>query len=147
MSNPEPIHGKNYTQVDTGPTDQWPDYTVALPGAELPGKLFLKDQLGLTGSEISINAMVPGGEMPFKHAHKQNEEVYIFIRGAGQIQIDGDTLDVKEGSMVRIAPDAQRVWRNNSDELLVYIILQVKENSLVQYGLEDGVLAEDAPSW
>ncbi len=139
--------GLNYAMIDTGPCDQWPDYTVELPGLEIPGKLFVKDLLGLTGSEISINSMSPGAGMPVYHNHKQNEEVYIFIQGKGQIQIDGDILDVQEGSIVRIATEGERIWRNNSDNVLVYIIIQVKENSLIQHGINDADIPEKAASW
>ncbi len=139
--------GTNYAQVETGPASAWPNYKVTLPDGELSGKLFLKDQLGLTGCEISFNAMEPGAEMPFSHSHQKNEEVYIIIGGKGQLQVDGDILDVQEGSIVRIAPQAERAWRNNSDQLLTYIILQVQQGSLQQYSFGDGVLAEQPPVW
>lgn len=139
--------GLNYAMIDTGPCDQWPDYTVELPGLEIPGKLFVKDLLGLTGCEISINSMSPGAGMPVYHNHKQNEEVYIFIQGKGQIQIDGDILDVQEGSIVRIATEGERIWRNNSDNVLIYIIIQVKENSLIQHSINDADIPEKAASW
>lgn len=139
--------GVHYAQLETGKTDNWPDYTVELPGLEIPGKLFIKDTLDLSGCEISINSMPAGGEMPFYHTHDQNEEVYIFIKGQGQLQVDGDILDVKEGSIVRISPGGERIWRNHSDESLVYIIIQVKENSLEQYGTGDGAIPEKAPVW
>ena len=41
------------------------------------GKVFLHDLLGLTSCEISVNSMPAGVKLPFKHKHKQNEEVYI----------------------------------------------------------------------
>jgi len=139
--------GTNYALLETGACEQWPDYTVELPGLEIPGKLFIKDLLELTGCEISINSMPAGGGMPIYHRHHKNEEVYIFIKGQGQIQIDGDTLNVQEGSIVRIGSEGERIWRNNSDDVLVYIILQVKENSLEQYGIDDATIPEKAAHW
>jgi len=147
MSKQEVKTGIHFSQVETGDLSQWPDYSISLPGVDLPGKLFLKDLLGLTGCEISINSMMPGESMPFYHRHHHNEEVYIFIKGQGQVQIDGKILDVKEGSIVRIGPEAERLWRNNSDEQLAYIVLQVKENSLGQYGVDDASVPEKAVSW
>ena len=85
--------------------------------------------------------------MPIYHNHHQNEEVYIFIQGQGQLQVDGETLDIKEGSIVRISPEGERIWRNTSDESLVYIIIQVKQNSLEQYGLNDATIPEKAANW
>lgn len=139
--------GTHYSMIDTGPCNQWPDYTVELPGLKIPGKLFVKDLLGLTGCEISINSMPPGGAMPVYHSHELNEEVYVFIQGQGQIQIDGDTLDVKEGSIVRIATGGERIWRNNSNDVLVYIIIQVKQGSLGQHSIHDAEIPDKEPVW
>lgn len=85
--------------------------------------------------------------MPFYHQHRQNEEVYIFIQGKAQMQIDGVVIDVQEGSIVRIAPKRLITWRNNSNEPVRYIVIQMKKNSLNQYGLGDGVVADKAVTW
>ena len=139
--------GTHFTQLDAGPIQRWPDYNVTLPDLEIPGKLFIKDILGLTGCEVSINAMPPGGAVPFYHFHQQNEEVYIFIQGQGQLQIDGEILPVKEGSIVRVSPAAERTWRNTANTPLVYIVIQAKQGSLAQYSGGDGVIPEKAPNW
>lgn len=140
--------GANFTAYESGVCKDWPAHKVELPGlGEIPGKLFLKDMLGFTGCEISINSMAPGAGMPIYHQHQQNEEVYIFIQGKGQVQVDAEVIDVQEGSIVRIAPNGERIWRNNSNEPLLYIIVQVRENSLSQYGLGDATVPEKAVSW
>jgi mannose-6-phosphate isomerase-like protein (cupin superfamily) len=137
----------NYAIKEAGPLTSWPSYKVELPGIEIPGKLFLKEMLGLTGCEISINSMEPGDGMPIYHSHNENEEVYMFIGGRGQVQVDGDTIDVKEGSIVRISPNGERVWRNNGDEPLIYIIIQTRENSLTQYGVPDANIPDKEIVW
>lgn len=140
--------GVNFSAYESGACKDWPAHKVELPGlGEIPGKLFLKDMVGFTGCEISINSMAPGAGMPIYHQHQQNEEVYIFIQGNGQVQVDGEVIDVQEGSIVRIAPNGERIWRNNSNEPLLYIIIQVRENSLTQYGLGDASVPEKAVSW
>lgn len=148
MSNCNLKKGTNFTAYESGATKDWPAHTVELPGlGEIPGKLFLKDLVAFTGCEISINSMAPGAGMPIYHQHQQNEEVYIFIQGKGQVQVDGEVIDVQEGTIVRIAPKGERVWRNNSTEPLLYIIIQVRENSLNQYGLGDATVSEKAVIW
>ena len=148
MSNNTVKKGKNYTAYESGQRNNWPAHTVELPGlGEIPGKLFLKDIVGFTGCEISVNSMAPGTGMPIFHQHQQNEEIYIFIQGKGQLQVDGEVIEVKEGSIVRISPEGERIWRNNSDEPLLYIIIQVRENSLEQYGLGDSSVPEKAVNW
>lgn len=139
--------GANFTAYETGAKKDWPAHTVELPGLTIPGKHFLKDMLALTGCEISINSMAPGADMPIYHNHIQNEEVYIFIQGKGQVQVDAQVIDVKEGTIVRISPNGERTWRNHSSEPLLYIIIQVKENSLVQYGLGDATVPQKATVW
>jgi mannose-6-phosphate isomerase-like protein (cupin superfamily) len=140
-------NGSNFTAYESGARKDWPDHTVEFPGLEIRGKHFLKDIVGFTGCEISVNSLPPGAGMPFYHTHQQNEEVYIFIQGKGQMQVDGAVIDVQEGSIVRIAPNGERTWRNNSNEPLLYIIVQMRENSLNQYGIGDGVVPDKSVIW
>lgn len=148
MNNVKTRKGNNFTSYEGGARKDWPNHSIELPGlGKVSGKHFLKDILGFTGCEISINSLPPGAGMPFYHQHKDNEEVYIFIQGKGQMQVDDEVINVQEGSIVRIAPNGQRTWRNNSNEALLYIVIQMKENSLRQYGLGDGIVAEKAVAW
>lgn len=147
MSNHNVKKGTNFTVYESGSRKNWPEHTVELPGLDIPGKQFLKDMTDFTGCEISINSMAPGADMPIYHQHQQNEEAYIFIQGKGQIQVDGEVIDVQEGTVVRIAPNGERSWRNNSTEPLLYIIIQARENSLNQFGLGDALVPEKTVSW
>ena len=100
------------------------------------GKAFLHDELGLTSCEISVNFMPAGAKAPFNHKHKQNEEVYIFLKGEGTMTLDGQTITVQEGSCVRVQPQAVRTMQAKTD--LQYICVQAKDGSLAQFGLGDG---------
>ncbi len=140
-------NGTNFTVYESGSLADWPDHTIELPGLDIPGKQFLKDMAAFTGCEISVNSMAPGANMPIYHSHNQNEEAYIFIQGKGQVQVDGEIVEVKEGTVVRIAPNGERSWRNNSNEALLYIIIQARENSLNQYGLADASVPEKTVIW
>ncbi|MEO2129980.1 MAG: hypothetical protein ABGX78_01860 [Microbacterium sp.] len=40
------------------------------------------------------------------------EELYVFVAGAGQIGLDGDVIDVKAGSVIRVGQDVWRTWRS-----------------------------------
>lgn len=140
--------GTNFTAYESGARNNWPDHSIEIPGlGEIHGKHFLKEKVGLTGCEISINSLPAGVSMPFHHTHQQNEEVYIFIQGKGQMQVDEEIFDVQEGSIVRIAPNGVRTWRNNSNEPLLYIVVQMRQDSLNQYGLGDGVVSEMPVNW
>lgn len=104
------------------------------------GKAFLHDTLELTSCEISLNTVPKGFKVPFNHKHKQNEEVYIILKGEGKMIIDGQDIIVNEGSVIKVAPQAARTIENTSDNEFQFICIQAKANSLEQYGFGDGEL-------
>ncbi len=104
------------------------------------GKVFLHDTLGLSSCEISVNTVPKGFKVPFSHKHKQNEEIYIILKGEGVITIDGNPIIVKEGSAVKILPSASRTIENTTEDEFQFICIQAKTNSLEQFGLGDAEL-------
>ena len=100
----------------------------------------LHDQLGLTGAEISINHLPAGASVPFVHSHKQNEEIYIILSGKGKAVVDGDTIELAGGDMVRIAPEGKRQFFAAEDSEISYACIQVKAGSLEGYTADDGVV-------
>ncbi len=139
---------KNFSVFASGTFGDWAKAELKLPdGRSVLGKRFLKDIIGSTGCEISLNALPAGKSVPFFHAHKENEEVYIFLGGEGEMQVDGEIVPVREGSVVRIAPDGLRCMRNTGGEDLLSIVIQVREGSLRQRNREDGIIPEAPVSW
>lgn len=138
--------GANFTAIHTGSLSSLDSYKLEVPALNrtVRGKLFVKDFLGLTGMQISMNKLPAGREVPFYHKHKENEECYIFVGGKGQMQIDREIFDVEEGSIVRISTCGNRTLRNNGGEDLLFICIQAKENSLNQDTFDDGI-RDDAP--
>ena len=140
---------KNYSVMNLGKLDDLKNYSFGLPGSDfkLEGKKFLKEELGLTAMEVSINRLEPGAGMPFFHKHNENEEFYLFIKGEGEFQIDEEIFPVKEGTAIKIAPDAERIWRNNTKNPLYYIVVQAKAGSLNKGDIQDGKLVKwDKPN-
>ena len=90
----------------------------------------LHDTLELTGAEVSINRMAAGAWVPFLHSHKVNEEIYLFIRGRGFFQIDGEQFEVQEGSVGRVDPAGKRCIKAADYEDLTYLCVQVAAGSL-----------------
>jgi len=123
------------------------NFSVTQFGAlsDVAGKAFVMEQLGLTGCEISISKIDAGQTSPFIHAHKENEEIFIFVQGSGIFNIDGHMLAVKEGSMVKVKPAGKRILKANNK--LIYICIQVKENSLQQATKDDGIIFDEEASW
>lgn len=150
MKNVELItKGDGYTAVNVGSLDTIGEYSVIHPKRqiEIYGKLFLKDIIGATGSEISFNTIAPHTEVPYFHKHSDNEETYIILRGSGDFQIGNDCFAVKEGSIIHLSPAPTRGLRNSSDEPMIYMVIQSKENSLGNYSTEDGTITEFSPQW
>ena len=87
--------------------------------AEFNGKQFLKDTVGTTGCEISFGTIEPGQAAPFFHSHKQNEEIYIILSGAGDIQVNDTDFPIDEGSIVRVATACNRSIRCTSTEKML----------------------------
>ncbi|MDH6313922.1 mannose-6-phosphate isomerase-like protein (cupin superfamily) [Parabacteroides sp. PFB2-10] len=140
MSNVKKVaEGTNFTAVDMG--------KLALLPETANGKAFLKEMTKATGTEISLSVLPARTDLPIFHSHKQNEETYIILSGEGKFQVDDQCVDIAEGSVLRVAPAGLRGMTNSSDEQMIYIVIQSKENSLEQYSMEDGVLLEATPLW
>ncbi|WP_091584827.1 cupin domain-containing protein [Alteribacillus bidgolensis] len=138
--------GTNYTAAHFGKWEDLKDYKIEEP-VKARGKAFLNDILGLNGMEVSMNSFPLQTFMPFHHKLGENEELYIFVKGQGQYQVDEEIFDVEEGTVVRVAPAGVRIFRNNSDENLYFIYVQAKENSLQHNNISDGIVVEKPVEW
>ena len=149
MLNDKAVRGSNFTCVHAGPMEGWAQFRLEPPDVPLParGKLFLRNLLGSAGLEMSLNMVPPGQGMPFLHKHQQNEEVYVVVSGRGQFLVDGECIDVAEGSVLRLCPAAAPAWRNNSDAPLYFLCLQYRADSVIEGGTADGRKAEGNPAW
>jgi mannose-6-phosphate isomerase-like protein (cupin superfamily) len=124
---------KNFTATHIGPLENLLNHEFH----GLKGKYFIGKELGLTGCEVSLNRLPAGKAMPFVHAHKKNEELYIVLRGNGTFFVDGDEFPVREGSLVRVAPQGERSWKAGNEDLY-FICIQAEAGSLSQATLDDG---------
>ena len=134
----------NYSKVDTGKMNDLDQYKFAPEGLPVPlfGKLFLGDLVNLTSMEVSLNKDAPNTGISFFHSHKNNEELYIFLGGVGEMMIDDDRFTVSEGSVVKVVPGAQRAWWNTGNEDLYYVVIQAQSNGLKTAGLNDAELGK-----
>ncbi len=140
---------KNYTAVELGNLDELMEYSLIhkVNKNKIEGKVFLKEATKSTSTEISFNSLAPKTEQPYFHIHYKNEESYIILKGYGFFQVDGECFEIKEGSVVRVAPSGIRGIRNDSDETMIYMVVQSKENSLEEYTTDDGKRVTFDPKW
>jgi mannose-6-phosphate isomerase-like protein (cupin superfamily) len=141
---------QNFAVVDLGSFSQLSQFTFEIGETRLKieGKIFLKELLNLTSAEISLNTLPPKISLPFYHKHRLNEEIYLFIRGKGEFQVDERIFSVGEGTVVRVDPQGERCLRNISDsEDLCFIVIQSRANSYQGQTIEDGFEVEKPVSW
>ena len=104
------------------------------------GRVELHDTLALTGAEISINSLPAGASVPFIHAHKNNEEVYGILSGAGKVVIDGEEIPLTAGDWIRISPSAKRQFFASENAGISFVCIQTKENSLEGFTINDAIV-------
>lgn len=104
------------------------------------GRVELHEKLSLTGAEVSINQLPAGASVPFVHSHKKNEEIYGILSGKGKAVIDGEEIELAAGDWLKIAPAAKRQFFAASDSGITYVCIQVKENSLDSFTVDDAVI-------
>lgn len=138
----------NFTAANVGKLNELGDYVLAL-GADvkIPGKVFGGATVGATGSEFSFQSFLPGTETGFLHTHKEHEELYFFLSGKGEFQVDGQVFPVQEGSVVRVAPAGRRSVRNNGTEPLVMLCVQYKGNTFTAADAADGNIMGGPVVW
>lgn len=104
------------------------------------GKQFVKDATGATSCEISFGTLPTGEAIPFFHSHKDNEENYIILSGAGRFQVDDTAFDIAEGSVIRVSTGSDRCLKCTSPEPMTYICIQAKEGTLGNYTMTDAAI-------
>lgn len=140
--------GTHFSALSTGSFSQLNDYVLPVaPGMEIQGKVFMGQTLQTTGAEISFQSFAPGKETGFLHTHQTHEELYIFVSGKGEFQVDGQVFPVVEGSVVRVAPEGKRSVRNNGTEPLIMICVQYKAQTFTAQDAADGQLLQEPVKW
>lgn len=139
---------ENYSAINLGKLADIKDYVLELgPEIRIPGKVFGGAVLGATGGEFSFQVFAPGQETGFLHTHKNHEELYFFLKGSGEFQVDGKVFPVEEGSVVRVAPAGKRSVRNNGPDPLVMLCVQYRGNTFTADDATDGDILAEPVKW
>ncbi len=125
----------NATAIDLGPLAEIKDYVLELgPDVKIPGKVF-------------GGTFAPGTEGGFYHTHKEHEELYFFLSGEGEYQVDGTNIPVKEGSVVRVSPAGKRAVRNTGSTPLTMLCVQYRAAAPGSVTPADGTILADPVKW
>lgn len=139
---------ENFGAINLGRLADVKDYVLQLgPDIKIPGKVFGGQAVGATGGEFSFQVFSPEQETGFLHTHKNHEELYFFLSGNGEFQVDGKVFPVEEGSVVRVAPEGRRSVRNNGAEPLVMLCVQYRGNTFTAEDATDGNIFPDRVEW
>ena len=79
----------------------------------LGGFKLARAELGVTSFGLQVMDIPAGYEDYPEHDHAEDgqEEIYIALRGAGEIEIEGERHPLEPETMVRVGPGTQRkVW-------------------------------------
>ena len=140
---------KNYAAINIGNLEDIKSYSLihAKTGKEVNGKVFVKNPTNATGAEISFTTVRPKSELGYFHTHNKNEETYIILKGTEYYQVDDDCFPIQAGSIIRVAPEGVRSLCNTSEEEMIFICIQSKENSLEEHSTDDGQRVAFLPKW
>ena len=140
--------GANFNAVSVGKSDELNDYVMELgSGVKIPGKVFGGTAVQATGSEFSFQSFMPGTESGFLHIHRNHEELYFFLSGSGEFQVDGQVFPVGEGCVIRVSPAGRRSLRNTGDSPMTMICIQYKAASFDAGDAADGEILPDQVVW
>lgn len=86
------------------------------------------DNKELNNLVLSSTKLNPG-KSTSGHSHAGQEEVYFFIDGIGEMQIDEDRFNVKPGDVIQIRDGAfHRVFNTSDGELYFVCVFDGKRN-------------------
>lgn len=140
--------GSNFAAINIGSLASLNEYELQLgPDVKIPGKVFGGAALGATGGEFSFQVFQPGQESGFYHMHKTHEELYFFLSGHGEYQVDGENIPVSEGSVVRVSPAGKRTVRNTGTEPLTMLCVQYRDATFTPDDATDGVILDEPVKW
>jgi mannose-6-phosphate isomerase-like protein (cupin superfamily) len=78
---------------------------------------FARDALDCQNFGLSYQRLDPNARNSFGHRHKEQEEVYVVLEGAGRVKLDDDIQEVAPWDAVRVAPATIRCFEAGPDGL------------------------------
>jgi quercetin dioxygenase-like cupin family protein len=66
---------------------------------------------------VSLWSYAPGTRNPGSHSHKEQEEAYVVVAGAGRVRLDDEVRDIRQWDVIRVAPEVVRAFEAGPDGL------------------------------
>ena len=83
---------------------------------------FARQALELQNSGVSLQRLEPGFRAPFGHTHKEQEELYVLLRGSARVKLDDEILELRQWDAIRVPGATMRAFEAGPDgaELLAF---------------------------
>jgi quercetin dioxygenase-like cupin family protein len=110
-------------------------------GERAPGleARFARKHLDSAHLGVSYFRYGPNVRSPMAHSHREQEEGYVVISGAGRIRLDDEIHELRQWDVVRVSPQVVRAFEAGPDGLELIAIGSDRPEG------GDGVQAE--PAW
>ena len=78
----------------------------------------------LESPELGVSRFTyePGARMPGAHRHREQEEVYVVVAGAGRAKLDDEIVELSAWDVLRVAPGVVRSFQADPEGLDVICI-------------------------
>jgi quercetin dioxygenase-like cupin family protein len=109
----------NYAKVNIAEVkDLAPEYGMG----DMGEARFARRQLGAENIGMSYYRMNGGRRVGFGHLHREVEETYVVLSGAGRFRIDDEIVEVGARDIVFVGPNVMREWEAGPDgmEMLAF---------------------------
>ena len=96
----------NYTKANVRK-----DVENQAPKFEMPDELdarFARSAIGGKTLGLSLMKLDPNFRIPFGHKHEHQEEVYVVVRGSGQVKVEDDIVELREWDAIRFDENTMR---------------------------------------
>ena len=78
---------------------------------------YLREDVGAEGIGLTYYRMNPGRRTGFGHRHREAEEMYVVLSGAGRVKVDDEVIALRVHDVVRVAPASVREFEAGPDGL------------------------------
>lgn len=78
---------------------------------------FARDALRCERIGLSLQRVKPGVRAPFAHRHSTDEEVYVVVAGSGRAVVEGDLVELRPWSALRVPAGSARSFEAGAEGL------------------------------
>ncbi len=78
---------------------------------------FARKHLDSRDLGVSLFRYAANLRSPFGHSHGEQEEAYVVVAGSGRVLLDGETRDLRQWDVLRVAPEVVRAFEAGPEGL------------------------------